>query len=81
MIYALELAVSKNVQKILLKSDSEFLVRQINGEYRVKAKSIIPLFKRCKILLSKIKHYSFVHIDREQNKKADALANIALDEL
>lgn len=80
VIYALELALKNNVQKVHLYSDSEFLVRQIKGEYKVKSENIKPLFKTCEQLILKIPSFTPQHIKREFNKNADALANQALDE-
>ncbi len=80
VIKALELSIEHKVSNILIRSDSELLVKQLNGEYKVKSKSIIGLYKKVKELLLKIEHYGFEHVRRENNTKADSLANMALDE-
>ena len=80
VIRALELAVKHHVQKLSLFSDSQFLIRQLEGKYKVKSSNIKPLFEQCQKLIKKIPKSHFEHIPREHNKKADALANKALDE-
>ena len=80
VIRALELAVEHSVQELSLFSDSQFLIRQLEGKYKVKSANIKPLFEQCRQLIKKIPKTRFEHIPREKNKKADALANKALDE-
>jgi ribonuclease HI len=60
-------------------SDSELLVRQITGEYRVKSESLGLLFEKVQRGLLKLGRWSFHHVRREQNKRADYLANLAMD--
>lgn len=60
-------------------SDSELLVRQINGDYRVKNQKLVPLFKQASTRLRSLKDWRVHHIPREQNHRADALANEAMD--
>ncbi|RKX68598.1 ribonuclease H [candidate division TA06 bacterium] len=59
--------------------DSELVVKQMNGIYKVKNRSLIFYKFRIEKLLSSFKRYSFYHIARELNKEADKLANIAID--
>ena len=59
--------------------DSELIVKQLSGEYKVKSPNIKPLFKKVKAYLSNFDEISFHHVKREQNKFADKLANIAMD--
>ena len=59
-------------------SDSQLLVKQINGEYKVKAPKVIPLFNQVKSLLIG-KTCSFKWLRREENSKADELANIGVE--
>jgi ribonuclease HI len=60
-------------------SDSELLVKQINGEYRVKNEGLKPLYLRTQELIKKLKHFSIKHTYREKNKEADNLANKGID--
>jgi len=60
-------------------SDSELLVRQINGEYRVKSKTLRPLFEKARHELTAMDDWSIQHVRREFNQRADELANDAMD--
>lgn len=60
--------------------DSELIVKQLNGEYRVKHPDMKPLFAQVQSLLPSFDSISFVHVRREKNKRADQLANEAMDE-
>lgn len=68
------------IERIIIRSDSELVVRQIKGEYRIKDKGIRPLYEEVIGLLKELKGYDIIHIDREENKEADRLANQAIDE-
>ncbi len=77
---ALELAsLQKNVEKVTLKSDSQFLIYQLQGKYKVKTAHLKPLFEDCLKHLKKIPQTQLMHIPREQNTHADKLANQILD--
>jgi phosphoribosylglycinamide formyltransferase 1 len=76
---ALESAKSLGAMQITVYSDSELLVRQINGQYKVKSEQIRPLFDRALELLSQFENWQVRHIFREDNEKADELVNRALD--
>jgi ribonuclease HI len=60
-------------------SDSELLVRQIGGRYRVKNPGLQPLFREAQALLARFARARVTHVRREQNREADALANRAVD--
>lgn len=62
-----------------VRSDSELLVRQMNGVYRVKSSRLRPLHAQVKEIASRLKSCRFVHVAREQNRRADELANEAMD--
>ena len=79
VIKALEAAKQLNLEKITLFSDSELLVRQINGEYRVKSQQIKPLFQQTVALLDEFKKWHLRHITREKNSQADSIVNQALN--
>ena len=74
LIEGAEIALMNNFKNIEIYSDSELLVKQINGEYKVKAKNLIPLKKKVDSALAKIENYSLEWIPREQNRSADRLA-------
>ena len=77
----LELAVQNKVNSLVLKTDSELAVRQLKGIYKVKSKNLKPLYTQCKNLMDQIPQLDIVHVFREENKRADELANLALDSL
>ena len=77
---ALELAKSQRVKKVTIKTDSQLLVKQLSGKYKVKSQGLKPLFKDCRLLCDFFEKVQFQHILREFNKRADKLANEALDE-
>ena len=78
VIAALERAISLGASQVDVRSDSEWLVKQITGRYRVKAAAIKPLYQQVKQLLSQLEGFTVTHIPREQNKEADNQANKAL---
>jgi len=78
IIAALEEAIKLGAKQVNMHSDSELVVRQINGRYRVKAASIKPLYQRVKQLQSQFKGFTITHIPRSENAEADGLANMAL---
>ena len=63
-----------------LRMDSELVVRQLIGRYRVKNAALVPLFASLVRELEALGPYSVAHVPRERNKRADALANAALDD-
>ncbi len=65
--------------EVTLKSDSQVLVRQLNGQYKVKAPHLKEMVERAKTLIKSFERVQLVHIPREENKIADKLANAALD--
>ena len=66
--------------EVEIKMDSELIVRQMQGRYKVKAPELKPRFMQVKSLLASMPKASFTHIPREKNKDADALVNKAIDE-
>ena len=66
--------------RVTIYSDSELLVRQITGEYRVKSPLLAKLFEQAQLLLVQIGRWSIRHVRREQNRRADELANMAMDQ-
>ena len=79
LIAALEKAVQLGARKVSVYSDSELVVRQITGRYRVKNAELKPLFQKVTQLQSRLESFSISHIPRCQNAAADRLANEALD--
>lgn len=79
LIRGLELAADQGVRRLQVFSDSELLVKQMNGEYRVKNSDLQDLYRRATELRSRFEHVAITHVRREQNKRADFLCNEALD--
>jgi ribonuclease HI len=71
----------KNNQKIIIRGDSQLVINQINGKYKVRAVKIIPLYQKVKSLLSKFKDIKIEWIPRDKNKEADKLSNKAYQEI
>jgi ribonuclease HI len=79
-IIGLEHAVKQGAASVKLNADSELMVKQLNGQYKVKNEGLRPLYLKVKELIAKIGRVEVKYIPREQNKEADALANKAIDE-
>lgn len=80
LIAALAWAVAHGVSRLHVRADSDLLVKQMRGEYRVKSPGLQPLFEQARALARQIGHVKFEHVRREFNKDADRLANKAMDE-
>ena len=80
LIAALDYAQSHGIRALQIESDSELLVKQMRGQYKVKSEDLRPLFERAKKMSATIEHFAISHVYREQNAEADALANEAMDE-
>jgi ribonuclease HI len=80
LLMGLEALLQLGAKKIVVKSDSQLLVRQLNGEYRVKDEKLKVLFGRAKSLLRRFESCRIVHVSREMNKLADRLANRGIDD-
>ncbi len=80
LIHALRWAKARGARRIALYSDSELVVKQIRGVYRVKHPDMQPLHREASALLRGFESAPLAHVRREQNREADALANRALDE-
>lgn len=79
LIAALECALEKNLRALRVVSDSELMVRQINGQYKVRSPELRPLYEQAKALIHRFSSFRIEHARREQNKDADRLANRAMD--
>jgi ribonuclease HI len=70
-----------NNQKIIIRGDSQLVINQIKGKYKVRAVKIIPLYQKVKSLLSKFKDIKIEWIPRDKNEEADGLSNKAYQEI
>jgi len=79
LIAALEEASRLGAREIEARADSQLIVMQITGHYRVKAGNLKPLHAKVRGLLASFERWRVVHVPREENHEADRLANMALD--
>lgn len=79
LLRGLAKAADLNADTVRVYSDSELLVRQMNGEYRVRNAGLKPLFAQARQLCGRFRQVRFTHVRREQNTDADRLANQAMD--
>jgi ribonuclease HI len=80
LLAALQWAVDHDARDLRIRSDSELLVKQMRGEYKVKHPGLQPLAARARLLLMQLGRVIFEHVRREQNTEADRLSNVAMDE-
>ena len=80
LLMGLDEVLRLGVKRLRVESDSELMVRQLNGVYRVKHEKLIPLFQNATALLRRLDACHIIHVRREHNRVADELANRALDE-
>jgi len=79
LVAALDYAASHGIRALRVRSDSELLVRQMQGRYKVKNAALKPLHERAQKLARGLDYFVIEHVMREQNRDADALGNLALD--
>ncbi|MGD8377208.1 MAG: ribonuclease HI family protein [Acidobacteriota bacterium] len=79
LLAALEYAIAAGAGSLRVRSDSQLLVRQILGKYRVKNPGLRPLFERARAAIARLPRFRIEHVYREDNREADALANRAMD--
>ena len=80
LLAALQWAVDHDERRVHIRADSELLVRQMRGEYRVKNPGLQPLYVRARLLTMQLEDVKFEHVRREFNKEADRLSNVGMDE-
>jgi ribonuclease HI/probable phosphoglycerate mutase len=80
MVAGLTAACELGIKQVVVRADSELVIRQVTGRYKVKSPGLLPLYQKVLELSGRFDRISFEHVPREQNKRADALANMALDQ-
>jgi ribonuclease HI len=80
LLQGLKKALKEKISHIEVKADSELMVKQMKGEYKVKNLTLKELFTQTQSLSKKFDSFSIKHVRREQNERADELANLALDQ-
>ena len=79
LLLGLEAAANRGIRRLAVRLDSELVVRQVRGEYRVKHADLQPLHRRALALLKRFEHVDVRHVPRKQNTLADGLVNRVLD--
>jgi ribonuclease HI len=80
LLAALDYCVKKKLSPIEILADSQLMIRQLSGQYKVKHPNMIPLHKKAKEYMAHLEVTGFTHVLREFNKRADELANQGIDE-
>ncbi|BCV25615.1 ribonuclease HI family protein [Gelria sp. Kuro-4] len=80
LLRALQEARRLGADSVGIRADSELLVRQVNGQYRVRHPNLVPLHAAVMAELKDFTSFSIAHVPRKENARADALANWALDQ-
>jgi ribonuclease HI len=80
LIAALEWALAHGHTRLHVKSDSQLIVQQMLGRYRVKHEGLLPLHRQARDLAARIGDVTFEHVRRELNKDADRLSNLGMDQ-
>ena len=80
LLAALRYAVAHGHREVRIKADSELLVKQMRGEYKVKHPGLQPLYQEARQLALRLDRVTFEHVRREFNKEADRLSNLGMDE-
>ena len=80
LLAALKWAIAHDQREVHVRSDSELLVKQMRGEYKVKHAGLQPLYAQARLLVVKLDRVRFEHVRRELNKEADRLSNLGMDE-
>jgi ribonuclease HI len=79
LLEGLDYCVKKKISPIEILADSQLMIRQLSGQYKVKHPNIIPLHQRAKEYLKHLEVIGYTHVLREFNKRADELANEGID--
>ncbi len=79
LVWGLQVALARGCRAVEIRMDSELIVRQMTGIYRVKNEGLRPLFVQAQSHIDRFDEVRFVHIPREENADADRLANEAMD--
>ena len=80
LLAALRWAIDHGHRALHVRADSELLVKQMLGEYKIKNEGLKPLAARARLLMMELDRVTFEHVRREFNKKADALSNLGMDD-
>jgi ribonuclease HI len=79
LLRGLQEAVRLNAKEVLIYGDSQLMIKQMNGEYRVRHPNLVPLYNDARNMVRSLGQVSFTYVPRSKNTRADELANQALD--
>jgi ribonuclease HI len=79
LLLGLERALERGVSRLEVRADSELLIKQLKGEYRVRNQGLLPLYEAAKTLIGRFVDVRLKHVRRELNAEADRLANEGID--
>jgi ribonuclease HI len=79
LIAALQWAADRDLKQLIVKGDSQLIIEQMRGNYKVKHEGLKPLHLRARLLVMQIGDVRFEHVRREHNTEADRLSNLAMD--
>lgn len=79
LLMGLEQALQRGIRRLEVRADSELLIKQLRGEYRLRAEGLRPLYEQAKALLAKFESVELLHVRRAENAEADKLANQGID--
>lgn len=80
LLAALRWAVEQGQRELHVRADSELIVKQMRGEYKVKHPGLRPLHQEARTLAGRLDRVTFTHVRRDENKDADRLSNLGMDE-
>ena len=80
LLAALKWTIDHGHRQLRIRADSELLVKQMRGEYKVKNPGLQPLAARARVMVAQLDTVKFEHVRRELNKDADRLSNVGMDE-
>lgn len=80
LLVGLKAALECRATELEIRSDSDLMVAQLRGDYKIRASNLKPLFQRAKREFKRFKRIEIVHVFRESNRRADWLANRALNQ-
>ena len=79
LVFALKRAIELGLKSVEVSMDSELVVKQMTGIYKVKNQGLLPFFLEARKLAATFTYFKIVHVRREYNREADRLANLAMD--
>lgn len=80
LIFGLDFALKQGVQKLLVRTDSELMAKQMLGQFRVKNPQLLVLYDQATSLARRFQEFAIEHVPREANRRPDILANMAIDQ-